>query len=135
MVAATVSVGHGTLTLATTTGLTFTGGGSGQTTFSVSGSLINLNAALNGLTYGPPDLTATYTGTDAVQLSVSDSGHTALGHGSNRFGDHQSDRCRRTAGVLLNEIESNEPGTDDNRFQYIELLGTPGGGAEQCVFS
>ena len=44
-----LSVAHGTLTLATGTGLTFTSGANGSASFTVSGTLSNLNAALNGM--------------------------------------------------------------------------------------
>jgi hypothetical protein len=59
------------LTLASTTGLSFTSGANGSASFTVSGSVVNLNAALNGLTYQP---TATYVGSDSLSLSVADSG-------------------------------------------------------------
>ena len=41
----------GTLTLASTTGLTFTAGGNGQTSMTILGSASAINNALNGLTY------------------------------------------------------------------------------------
>jgi hypothetical protein len=66
----TLTVTHGTLTLASTTGLTFTIGANGSASFTVSGSVANLNAALNGLTYKP---TAGYTGSDSLAASLSDS--------------------------------------------------------------
>src|SRR4029077_12460778 len=46
----TLSVTHGTLTLATISGLTFTTGNNGSASFTVTGTVANLNAALNGLT-------------------------------------------------------------------------------------
>jgi len=45
----TLTVGHGTLTLSGTTGLAVTGNGSATVTF--SGSVTNINNALNGLSY------------------------------------------------------------------------------------
>ncbi|HET6328177.1 MAG TPA: hypothetical protein VFG04_26065 [Planctomycetaceae bacterium] len=67
----TLTVTHGTLTLATTTGLTFTTGSNGTASFVVTGSVANLNAALNGLTYTP---TAGYSGSDSLAVSLNDSG-------------------------------------------------------------
>jgi hypothetical protein len=67
----TLSVSHGMLTLASTTGLSFTTGTNGSASFTVSGSVANLDTALNGLTYKP---TATYVGSDSLALSVSDPG-------------------------------------------------------------
>ncbi len=66
-----LSVAHGTLTLATTGGLTFTAGANGGASFTVTGSVANLNAALNGLTYRP---TANYAGSDTLAISISDPG-------------------------------------------------------------
>jgi hypothetical protein len=67
----TLGVTHGTLTLATTSGLTFTTGANGTASFTVSGTVTNLNAALNGLVYQP---TAAYTGSDTLGISVLDPG-------------------------------------------------------------
>jgi hypothetical protein len=66
-----LSVAHGTLTLATTSGLTFTAGANGGASFTVTGSVANLNAALNGLIYRP---TANYIGSDSLAISISDPG-------------------------------------------------------------
>jgi hypothetical protein len=60
----TLSVGHGTLTLVTTTGLTVTG-----SSVTLVGSMNDLNAALASLTYlGDHD----YSGADALNVTVSD---------------------------------------------------------------
>jgi hypothetical protein len=67
----TLTVSNGILTLASTTGLTFTTGGNGTAAFTVTGTLSSLNAALNGLTYQP---TAGYSGSDTLGISLSDPG-------------------------------------------------------------
>jgi hypothetical protein len=68
----TLSVGHGTLTLGTTNGLTVTGNGSGSVT--LSGTTTNLNAALANLVYrGSHD----YSGSDTLRLTATDSGVSA----------------------------------------------------------
>ncbi len=69
----TLSVSHGTLTLSTTSGLSFTAGSNGSASFTVSGTISNLNAALNGLTYQP---TASYSGSDTLAISLVDPGDT-----------------------------------------------------------
>ncbi len=66
-----LSVTHGTVTLSTTSGLTFTAGSNGTASFTVSGTVGNLNAALGGLTYTP---TASYTGSDTLAISITDPG-------------------------------------------------------------
>ena len=67
----TLTASNGILTLASTTGLTFTTGGNGTAAFTVTGTLSSLNAALNGLTYQP---TAGYSGSDTLGISLSDPG-------------------------------------------------------------
>jgi hypothetical protein len=64
-----LSVVHGTLTLSTTTGLTFAAGNNGTSSFTVTGTVANLDAALNGLVYTP---TTGYAGSDALSISVVD---------------------------------------------------------------
>ena len=67
----TLGVTNGTLTLSTTTGLTFTAGTNGSSSFTVSGTMTNLNAALSGLTYQP---TAGYSGVASLTISIADPG-------------------------------------------------------------
>ena len=64
----TLSVANGTLTLASTTGITVTAGANGSAGMTFSGSPAAINAALNGLTYAP---TADYNGSDTLTFSVS----------------------------------------------------------------
>jgi hypothetical protein len=72
----TLTAAHGTLTLGTTNGITFTAGSNNSASMAVSGTLANLNAAINGLVYLP---TSGYTGTDSLQLSLVDNGDSLSG--------------------------------------------------------
>jgi predicted outer membrane repeat protein len=63
-----LSVSHGTLTFATTVGLTFTSGGNGTAAVTVTGTVTALNAALAGLTYATKD----YSGPDTLMIGMSD---------------------------------------------------------------
>jgi len=67
----TLSVSHGTLTLGSTTGLTFKAGKNKSTSFTVTGTVANLNSALSGLIDTP---TAAYWGADSLAISVNDPG-------------------------------------------------------------
>jgi len=67
----TLTVLHGKVNFATTSGLTFTSGANGTASLTVKGTLANLNAALNGLVYTP---ISGYTGSDTLTITVSDSG-------------------------------------------------------------
>ena len=73
----TPSVTHGTLALGGTAGLTFsTGSGSGDVSMTFSGTLADLDAALDGLTYTP---TAYYNGSAALIVGVDDLGNSGSG--------------------------------------------------------
>jgi hypothetical protein len=72
----TLSVLHGTITLASTTGLNFTTGMNGSASFTVTGTAANLNAALSGMVYTP---TRSFSGSDSLAMQVSDpNGRSAL---------------------------------------------------------
>jgi YVTN family beta-propeller protein len=71
-----LSVAHGTLTLAQTTGLTFLTGGNGQGAMSFTGLQADVNDALNGLAYEPASV---FFGSDALALTVDDQGSAGLG--------------------------------------------------------
>ncbi|WP_203249965.1 DUF4347 domain-containing protein [Cysteiniphilum marinum] len=79
----TLSAPSGTFTLSQTTGLTFVSGANATKDMTISGTVANINAALNGLTYLPRedffgnlaiDVTVedTFTATDGNQFSQSD---------------------------------------------------------------
>ncbi|WPO97712.1 Ig-like domain-containing protein [Pseudomonas sp. HR96] len=70
MLTVTLGVNHGALTLAQTTGLTFSSGdGTADGSMVMTGSASAINAALNGLIYKP---SGDYNGSDSLSLSVSD---------------------------------------------------------------
>ena len=73
----TISVAHGTLALATTSGLAFSSGdGTGDATMTFTGTAAAINAALDGLAYTPA---ANYHGPDSIALTSSDQGMTGAG--------------------------------------------------------
>ena len=70
----TLSVAHGTLTLATTNGLTFVSGtGTNDDAMTFQGTVAEINAALNGLQYKPD---ADKNGDDTFQMITSDLGNS-----------------------------------------------------------
>ena len=68
-----LSVVNGTLTLGSTTGLTFDAGSNGSASMTIQGTLADLNAALNGLTYTPP-ANLTNNGSDTLTMVTTDAG-------------------------------------------------------------
>ncbi|MCA9036957.1 MAG: hypothetical protein KDA91_17600, partial [Planctomycetaceae bacterium] len=73
----TLSATNGTLTLASTTGLTFsTGDGTADSTIAVTGTVASINAALDGMTFSP---TASFNGTAVINILTEDLGNTGTG--------------------------------------------------------
>jgi PhoPQ-activated pathogenicity-related protein len=68
----TLTVTHGTLTLVTTTGISFTSGSNNSASMTVTGTLTNLNAALNGLQFTP---TTGYSGPASLAVTFKDLGN------------------------------------------------------------
>ena len=69
-----LGVAHGGLTLATTSGLTVIGDGSSSV--SLSGTVADINAALDGLSYLP---SADYNGSDTLTITANDNGESGAG--------------------------------------------------------
>ncbi len=73
----TLSVSHGALTLAGTTGLSFTAGdGTADATMTFTGSVTNINNALNGLSYQGNN---NFHGNDTLTITTNDQGNTGSG--------------------------------------------------------
>ncbi|MBD9360635.1 DUF4347 domain-containing protein [Methylomonas fluvii] len=73
----TLSISHGTLTLAGTTGLTLVSGANGSGSMTYSGTVAAINTALNnGLTFTPDN---NYRGLAQLTLTTSDQGNTGSG--------------------------------------------------------
>ena len=68
---------NGTITLSQTTGLSFsTGDGTGDAVMTFTGTVADINAALNGLSFAP---TANYNGAASLQLTTNDQGNSGSG--------------------------------------------------------
>jgi len=73
----TLSVAHGTVTLSGTSGLTFSqGGGISDPTMTFTGTLADINSAVDGLKYNP---TSSYGGPDTLTFASNDLGNTGIG--------------------------------------------------------
>ena len=73
----TLTATSGTISLSGTTGLSFSAGdGTDDVTVTFSGTLANLNAALNGATFKPA---SGFTGVASLQISTNDQGHNGSG--------------------------------------------------------
>jgi hypothetical protein len=94
----TLLVSYGTLTLSTTAGLTFTAGSNGSASFTVTGSVAGLNAALSGLMYKP---TSSYAGSDSLAISLKDSVDSLSASASVALGSPPAITAPASAGVTL----------------------------------
>ncbi|MBD3887402.1 hypothetical protein IFO70_38220 [Phormidium tenue FACHB-886] len=73
----TLTATQGTLSLASTSGLSFMkGDGTADTVLTLTGTLADINAALNGLRFDP---TPDFDGNASVQIATSDQGNTGTG--------------------------------------------------------
>src|SRR5205823_11227813 len=73
----TLTATNGTLTLASLSGLTFTvGDGTTDAAMTFTGTLVDVNAALDGLSFAPA---ADYNGAATVSITTNDQGNTGIG--------------------------------------------------------
>ncbi|MEZ6078116.1 MAG: LamG-like jellyroll fold domain-containing protein [Pirellulaceae bacterium] len=130
----TIGVTHGTLTLSQTTGLTFTTGTNGTASFTVTGTVDNINAALNGLQYNP---TANYNGADSLTITTNAETIYQLNLDANLRGHY--------------EFNASSPGTDSspggtnsatlnsatvtNDPYHADVLSLTGGGGHASIAS
>ena len=94
----TLTATSGTMSLSGTAGLTFSSGdGTNDATMTFTGTVANLNNALNGLTFTP---TAGFAGGATLTIVTNDLGSSGAGGASDRRGC-SNDRRRRNAGLWL----------------------------------
>ena len=73
----TLTASNGAITLSQTTGLSFTAGdGTSDAVMTFTGTVANINAALNGLSFAP---TANYNGASSLQIVTNDQGNSGSG--------------------------------------------------------
>ncbi len=121
----TLSVTNGTLTLASTSGLTFVrGDGTSDSSMTIRGTVTNLNTALNGLTYTP---NSQYSGGTVLTLSTLDSTLLSLKTDANLQGwyEFSGDANDTSPGPAQNATLFNGAviTTDGTRGQVLSLDG------------
>src|SRR4029079_7460636 len=73
----TLGVSHGTLSLNGTSGLSFTtGDGTNDASMVFTGTISDINAALDGMSYTPA---SNYNGPDSLSITTDDQGNTGAG--------------------------------------------------------
>ena len=89
----TISVNNGVLTLSQMTGLTFDAGANGTATMTVTGTLEDINSALDGMQYDPA---SDYNGGDTLTITANDAELLALNLDSNLQGYYALDSADPT---------------------------------------
>ena len=110
----TLSVNSGTLTLSTTSNLDFEtdgniGDGTSDATMTFRGSLADVNAALDGLSYrGNPNFNSATSGADQLTITINDLGNTgqdpSLVDGQPSTGDATSEEATATVAITVTPV-------------------------------
>jgi hypothetical protein len=96
----TLSVANGILTLSQTAGLSFTAGdGTDDSIMVFTGTAVDINAALAGLTYRA---NANYNGADTLTLTTNDQGNSGADPGLS--GDGTSEQDQDTVAIIVNPV-------------------------------
>ncbi|WP_257658797.1 Ig-like domain-containing protein [Parapedobacter lycopersici] len=111
----TLTASNGLLTLAGTTGLTFAvGSGAGDATMTFSGTITDINAALEGLTMMP---TSGYSGAASLQIVTNDLGLTGAG------GDQtDTDVVDITVNEINPEVTSVNTTSPDGIYKMTDII-------------
>lgn len=122
----TLTATNGTLSLAGTTGLSFTSGdGTTDATMTFSGTVENINSAMSGLNFQP---TAEFSGSGSVSISTTDGTYASLNVSANQKGRYTFDN---TGALGTDDSGSGNTGTvvgatafnDPTRGQVLSLDG------------
>jgi hypothetical protein len=111
---------HGTVTLAAGSGVTFFSGADGTSAVTISGTISQLNAALNGLVFTP---TSGFTGTGAggATVSVATNDLSAVSPGPLTVSSTIHIDVVDPSQLVISELFINPPGAPDHPNQYIEI--------------
>jgi hypothetical protein len=118
----TLTATDGTLTLGSTTGITFTSGTNGSASMTIQGTLANLNAALTGLTFKPiaagnARVVLSYTDVGTGQQATATINITVLRQG---FRPNGVSTPTGGAGTLALSTPTHSTGTTDNNTMPVD---------------
>jgi VCBS repeat-containing protein len=112
-----LSVASGTLTLGALTGLTVTAGANGTSTLTVQGTLADINAALQGLTYQG---NLNFNGGDSLSIVTSDLGNSGSG-GALTDSDSVAITINAVNDAPVNNTPASFSTNEDNAFKLAGL--------------
>ncbi len=114
----TLAASHGTLTLARTTGMTFSSGdGTADASMVFTANLTNVNAAMDGMRYRGD---SGYSGADTLSITTSDLGNTGAG-GILTDADAVAITVRDTAGPTVTNVTASTANGSYRAGQLIQI--------------
>jgi Bacterial Ig domain/Calx-beta domain len=122
----TLTATNGTLTLSGTAGLAFTvGDGTADTTMTFTGTIANINTALNGMSFTP---TMGFTGAATLTITTNDLGNTGSG---GPLSDTDVVNIQVATNVSIQDAQVGEPDSGQVNMVFTVTLSAPapGGGA------
>jgi hypothetical protein len=127
----TLSTSHGKLSLSQVAGLAFTTGtGTADSTMTFTGSLTDINAALNGLTYTPNTGTI---GSESIQISANDLGNTVVG--TPQTGSRTQSVIVLNAAPTVAVPAAASPSTVTGSSTILSVLGADDGGESNLTYA
>ncbi len=116
----TLTATHGTLTLASGSGVTITGGANNSASVTFKGTLTQLNTALDGLVFTP---TSDFTGTGAsgASITIATNDLSVVSPGPLTTMNTVNIDVVPPPSLVISELFVNPPGAPDHPNQYIEI--------------
>ncbi len=125
----TLTANNGTLTLSGTAGLSFTvGDGTADATMTFTGTIANINTALNGMTFTP---TTGFSGIAGVTITTNDQGNT----GGAAEIDTDSVTIQVLPNISINDARVAEPISGSRNMLFTVSLSAPASGAVSFDFA
>jgi hypothetical protein len=116
----TLTATNGTLTLSGTAGLAFTvGDGTADTTMTFTGTIANINAALNGMTFTP---TAGFSGAATLTITTNDQGNSGSG---GPLSDTDVVNIQVSTNVSIQDAQVFEPQSGSTNMIFTVTLSAP----------
>ncbi len=126
----TLTATNGTITLATTAGLVFSvGDGTADATMTFDGTLTEVNAAMNGMTFNP---TAGFTGAATLTITTNDLGNTGTG---GPLTDTDVVNIQVATNVSIQDAKVAEPSSGSANMLFTVVLSAPAGGTVSVNFT
>lgn len=124
----TLTATNGTLTLAGTSGLSFTiGDGTADATMTFAGTIANINTALNGMIFTP---VSGFSGAASLTITTNDQGHSGSG---GPLADTDVVNIQVSTNISIQDAQVVEPASGTASMIFTVTLGAPASAARASV--